>query len=128
MALPVININVDYESEKRKVMVLSAVVECLTRYTEKISQFLSSFEGQDGDLANGIADLDLDGDGDATRLRGKYMRQLASTTYAYFLMTVCYMDYAATNSKSRPADACDRPGGYYRRESLLWRNSELNVI
>ncbi|CAL1705541.1 unnamed protein product [Somion occarium] len=59
MALPVININVDYESEK-----------------QKISQFLSSFEGQDGDLANGIADLDLDGDGDATRLRGKYMRQL----------------------------------------------------
>ncbi|GBE81895.1 MCM-domain-containing protein [Sparassis latifolia] len=45
MSLPVVNINIDYETEK-----------------ELIKNFLSTFKGQEKDLARGIADIDLDND------------------------------------------------------------------
>ncbi|EKM55274.1 uncharacterized protein PHACADRAFT_143392 [Phanerochaete carnosa HHB-10118-sp] len=58
MALPVVNINIDYEAEK-----------------DKISQFFSNFVGDD--LSRGLADLDLDNDAGQTRSkRLKYMDQL----------------------------------------------------
>lgn len=43
---------------------------------DKITQFLKTYEGQDGDIANGIADLDLDNEDGESRQRGKYMKQL----------------------------------------------------
>ena len=45
---------------------------------------MKTYEGQDGDIANGIADLDLDNEQGESRQRGKYMRQL--------VCAVCVMD------------------------------------
>ncbi|KAI0929227.1 hypothetical protein AcW1_006223 [Taiwanofungus camphoratus] len=61
MSLPVIDISVDYEAEK-----------------EKIHNFLSTFVGQDKDLARAIADIDIDNDDEtpAGRKGLKYMQQL----------------------------------------------------
>ncbi|KAK7693947.1 hypothetical protein QCA50_003521 [Cerrena zonata] len=59
MALPVVHYSIDYDDEK-----------------DKITQFLKTYEGQDGDIANGIADLDLDNEDGMSRQRGKYMKQL----------------------------------------------------
>ncbi|KAI0672840.1 MCM-domain-containing protein [Trametes maxima] len=61
MSLPVVTIDVDYNAEK-----------------DRIKQFLSTFTTQDKDLVDGIADIDLQDDGDAhTRTKNvKYMQQL----------------------------------------------------
>jgi hypothetical protein len=53
--------------------------DVLDAYLEKIEHFLSTFKGRDSDVADGIADITIDDDDDATSApyKGlKYMQQL----------------------------------------------------
>lgn len=77
MALPVVNINIDYESEKGMMRSLSNKHISLSLSIEKIGEFLSKHVSED--ISRGLAGLDLD-DGEVnTRTRGlKYMEQLVS--------------------------------------------------
>ncbi|PSR77614.1 hypothetical protein PHLCEN_2v7804 [Hermanssonia centrifuga] len=72
MALPVVNISIDYEAEK-----------------DKIGGFLSEFAGKD--LENGLADLGLDDNQATTRTRGmKYMDQLHEKTVTELVSRIRY--------------------------------------
>lgn len=82
MALPVVNINIDYEAEK-----------------DKIGQFLSNFAGED--LSRGLAQLDLDDDAPETRSKGlKYMDQLQRVANREQQMLVIDLEDIAEHEKT----------------------------
>ncbi|GJE87066.1 MCM family DNA replication licensing factor [Phanerochaete sordida] len=83
MALPVVNINIDYEAEK-----------------DKISQFLSNFVGED--LSRGLAHLGLgDDDVDQPRSKGlKYMDQLQRVANREQQMLVIDLEDVAEHEKT----------------------------
>ena len=80
MSLPVVAINIDYESEKGELdWTITHVTPLLKRfYADVIRNFLSTFVAQEKDLARAIGDVDLANDSELTP-RGKgltYMSQL----------------------------------------------------
>lgn len=83
MALPVVNINVVYDSEKGRTKIQLLFLDAYVYSLDKIKQFLETFV--DKDLARGFADLGLGDDEDQPRAKGlKYKDQLvrSRTNYA----------------------------------------------
>lgn len=83
MALPVVNINVVYDSEKGRNNLRLLLSKAYVYSLDKIKQFLETFV--DKDIARGFADLDLGDDEDQPRAKGlKYKDQLvrSRTNYA----------------------------------------------
>ena len=74
MALPVVNINVNYDSEKGESPV-TVNLPLLSRSLERIGDFLSTFVAKD--IEQDLADLDLEDEPTHNRYKGlKYMTQM----------------------------------------------------
>ena len=79
MALPVVNIDINYEDEKGALPAFfTAFFPTSGCHADKIQEFLSSYVSKDKDIARGIADIDINNDDDAPSVGRslKYMEQL----------------------------------------------------
>ncbi len=100
MSLPVVNIPVNYGTEKGPLTCISTDL-LLYALTDRIRDFFSHFVGPaSGDVTDGMADMDIGDEDDSPetqRMKGlKYMSQLVRVSYM-LLCRVCLNSSTATH-------------------------------